>query len=215
VDERFAVMKEMHLEVTRRGARAPARQGQRPRGDGSEEEAMLKWYVDRMASTVAPASAPGQPIVDEAMPHRVHVARTTTPTSSGAGGWRARPRRRTSRRQQARLRGVLTHHSMNAARLLCQRRDSAVTADGTLQRGALRPSGTARRAARLLIHGAALLYTLRLHRDFAANSARTRDRDMSQATTSERAGPLLACGGCRHHFREYAEAELHSAARGA
>lgn len=37
-------------------------------------DAFLKWYVERMANCVAPATRPAKPVAQGAMPHRVHVA---------------------------------------------------------------------------------------------------------------------------------------------
>jgi inosine-uridine nucleoside N-ribohydrolase len=74
VDDGLCTLEERHLEVdddgvTRVGQGKPnARVATAVRGD------FVRWYVDRLASCVAPAQAPVEPVARGGMPHRVHVA---------------------------------------------------------------------------------------------------------------------------------------------
>jgi len=106
-------MKEMQKNTGSGREGAPARAGEGQANarvaTAVKKEAMLKWYVDRMASTVAPASAPVKPIVDEAFRTASTSRRDYDTDIDRAGGWRASRDEERPARQQARLPGVLTH----------------------------------------------------------------------------------------------------------
>jgi inosine-uridine nucleoside N-ribohydrolase len=75
LDERFATLAEACLEVNDDGVTRPGQGKPNARvvTDVRNEE-FRKWYVDRMASCVAPGDRPVKPVAQGNMPHRVHVA---------------------------------------------------------------------------------------------------------------------------------------------